>query len=180
MHPIRFGKLFFMLLVMMSLVMTLSISACGDSDSNGGGNESAAQKDNGESQKSAVSDGCEIVTESDATALFGRPAVKGEGSMAVPGMLAECIWEWDTELAGGILQFRIWDGTMYYSAPPDSTPFDIGEQGYIRAPQALGADIMWIQDEKTIDLSYFNTGFGAPPVNAEQVKHLARKVSDKL
>ena len=158
--------------------MIFLVAACGGEEETG-----VVEEPGGGAGAAAEIDACGIVTQSDASALFGRAAVKDEGSAVLdPGMIGECLWGWDTETSAGLLQFRVWNSPQYYSAPADSQPFDIGEQAYIRVHEIAGVDIEWVQDGKTIDLSYFTTGPDAPPADAktEEVKNLARKVAAEL
>lgn len=141
-------------------------------------NASAASEDT-----SGKIDACALITQDDATALFGMPAVRDQGTPVVdPNMMGECLWTWDSESSNQLLQIRIWNGTQYYSAPDDSQPVDFAETGYIRTHPIGGVDIDWTQDGKTVSVSYSTIGPDVPKAEtrAEEVKQVAQKLQAAL
>jgi hypothetical protein len=158
------------------LLATGLLAACGGGEpapaGAGGGGEKAAA--------SQAAGACELVSESDASALFGQPASLDSGPGAVT-MIDQCLWTWDTDTSSQLLQFHIWDPRAY-SPPEDSTPLDLGEGGYIRSHPVAGVDIGWIQGGRMISLAYSTVGPDAPaaPSRAEQLTALARQVADRL
>jgi hypothetical protein len=174
------------LLIVLMLLIATAMTACGEetkTESSPSADKPASSEGSGGSGSSAEADACKIVTQEDATKLFGKPAVAEEGSPVFDTkMVGECLWTWDTETGNQLLQFRIWDGEMYYSDSPNSQPIDIGEKGNIVMNEFLGVDITWLQDGKTYTLSYSTTGSGVPEAtdNAEEVKILAKKVEGQV
>ncbi len=130
-------------------------------------------------------DGCAVVTQDDATALFGKPAVRQEGQgFRPPMMLAECMWTWDTETANQLLQFRVWDTEQGYSRPEDeyTQTFAIGDRGHVRVHPLAGVDVEWTQGNRTIGLSYSKVGAEVPEAatKTDAVKALALSAAAKL
>jgi len=169
--------------VFLAIGLVMMATACpGPSPSpTGGGQASPAQSAPAESP--AAQKACDIVTQQDATALFGQTASPQEGQLVVdPNLIGECLWTWDTATSNQLLQFRIWNGPQYYGAPSDSQPLDIGEKGYIRVHPLAGVDIEWVQNGKTISLSYSTIGSDIPnaTTKVEELKTLARKVEKQL
>lgn len=164
-----------------TLLLVLVVSACGGSSTgdNGGGAQAAGQ--NG---SSGQIDACSVVTQQDATQLFGKPASPQQGQLNVdPNMLGECLWTWDTETSNQLLQFRIWNGSQYYGNPPaNSQPLDIGDKGYIQLNEFAGVSIEWVQGDKTITLDYSTIGSDVPKATtkADAVKNLAQNVSKQM
>lgn len=149
-------------------------TACGGDESGGGGGGGNPKK----------IDACAIVTQADASQLFGVPATPGKPSGAVdPALIGECIWEWqDSQANSHLLQFYVWEGEDYYEPSAASTPFAIGEKGVIDVSGGLiGVDIHWLQTGKVADLSYFTVG-NVPDelTKVDEVKALALAASAKL
>jgi len=174
------------IVVFLSLVVFAALLAfaagCGDNGTTAATQASAEKS--GDSDNGGSIDACDMVTQQDATKLFGQPAVKEKSDTLVldANMLGECLWSYDAELGSQLIQFRIWNGEQYYGPTPNSQPFDIGDKGTITVSEFAGVDIEWVQDGKTVTLSYFTTGSGVPDATtkAEEVKALARQASDKL
>jgi hypothetical protein len=125
-------------------------------------------------------DACSIVTEADATAMFGNPAAKETGTtVADPHMLGECLWGFDDGSVSHLMEFRAWDSDAYYDAPADSQAFAIGDGGYTRTNPIAGVDIGWLQGGWTVSLSYGTAGATAPDPTAklDDMKALAQKTS---
>jgi len=160
--------------------------ACGGS---GGGEERASapgstSTPDGGTASSSV-DACALVSQADATALFGQPATRQEGSkIAVPIMIGECIWIWDAEAANQLLQFRVWSTEQAYSRPSDefTQDFPLGDRGHVHAHAQGGVSIEWVQGGKMIGLSYskFGSSVPSPLTKTDAMKELARKVAAKL
>ncbi len=155
-------------------IASLALAGCGD-DSSGGGS--------GGSGGNGSIDACSIVTQQDATTLFGVEATLSTEPVPQQGLLGHCLWEWENADADShLLQFYIWDGEGYYSEPADSQPFAIGEKGYVRVHDVAGVDIQWLQNGLAPMLSYFTYGSSVPKASskAEEVKALAKKASAAL
>lgn len=178
------------ILVAASLGILLPLLAgCGSDSGTQGANNSvssaASERTVAESGGTSTGsiDACTIVTQADATKLFGNPASKDEGAQVLdPSMLGECLWSYDTETSSQLLQFRIWGSDQYYGPPSDAQPLAIGDQGSIRINSFAGVDIEWIQDGKTINLSFSTVGTGVPDATtkAEDLKAMAKEISGKL
>jgi hypothetical protein len=158
---------------------SLALAGCGGDGGDGGGV--------GGGGGSGGIDGCAIVTQEDATALFGLEATLDPAGKT-SGMAGHCKWE--AENADGdshSLTFSVWESEGYYSLPAtaDTQPYAIGETGHIRSAEVYGVSIMWIQNGLVPDLYYFTLGpSGASTPEAstkvEQMKTLAQKVSTAL
>jgi hypothetical protein len=129
-------------------------------------------------------DACAIVTAEDATQLFTEPASPSDGTVVTdPNFAGECLWEWtNADNDSRLLQFQVWNGTQYYSAPTDSEPYDIGEEGYLRVHPVGGVDISWVQNGQTIGIFYSTVGTSIPnaTTQVDDVKALAQKTSGLL
>lgn len=149
-------------------------TGCGGDDGGGGGGGGAASID-----------ACAIVTQADATALFGAEAgtfTSSGPATPIPGMRGECLWDYDyPDYSSQLLQFRVWD-KEYYSEPTGAEAFSIGEQGYVAKGPFESVDVGWVQGEIAGDLSYSTTGPSAPDASLkkEQVKALATAAAGKL
>ncbi|MDO8736261.1 MAG: hypothetical protein Q7K29_04170 [Thermoleophilia bacterium] len=181
------------LLSIVALLMTamFAISCGGDTKTGstaaekpaGTGDGSSGSDSSGGSGSAAAADACKVVTQADATKLFGMPAVAQEGTSVLdPKMASECLWTWDTDTDNQLLQLQIWNGAQYYSDAPNSQPLDLGEKGNIVMSDVLGVDITWLQDGKTYTLSYSTVGSAVPDptVKVEDVKSLAKKVEGQV
>jgi hypothetical protein len=157
---------------------SLALTGCGD-DGNGGGGT-------GGGGGSGSIDACAIVTQEDATALFGLEAQPDPASL-IPGMAGHCKWEAESASGGQYLSFSVWNGEGYYSMPTttDTQPYAIGDKGHIKSADAYGVSIMWIQNGLVPDLYHFTLGpsGGSTPeatTKVEQLKTLAQKASAAL
>jgi hypothetical protein len=158
-----------------SLLLSVIGAGCGSEDSKTSGG-AVSQK----------IDGCAIVTQQDATALFGQNAVP-ESPESSPRILGQCHWTWDTETENQLLQFYIWESPQGYSTPSDAQPFTIGEKGNIRVvPGGPGQgliDVIWVQAGNTIVLDYSAIGSSNTPIGqakVDAVKALALATSGRL
>ncbi|MBK7579096.1 MAG: hypothetical protein IPI67_02725 [Myxococcales bacterium] len=128
-------------------------------------------------------DACAIVTESDATALFGQTASKDTGAQIVdPALRGECLWSYqNANNDSHLLQFRVWQGQKYYVPGTNAEPFDIGDEGAVDMGALIGVDVQWLQGESAASLSYSTVGNvpGATTKLAE-VKALALATAAKL
>ncbi len=171
------------LVALVAITAMVLYAGCGSEGEGGSGaveTSAAAVADEGGTLIAA----CNIVTEADATALFGKQAVKDEGvPVTDPNMIGECLWTWDTETSNQLLQFRIWDGEQYFGQEPSgSQSLDLGDKAYVNVGSISGVDITWVQDGKTIRLSYSSIGDNVPDpaTRVEEMKQLAGKVSGQL
>lgn len=161
--------------------------SCGDDDEGASGGDGGLAGGGGGASSATKLDACRIVTEQDASALFGDPATRDEGPAVVdPALLGRCLWTYEVEDEVGsttsqLLQLYVWDGAAH-SVPPGSEPLDVGEDGYVDASEAIGVDIGWVQDDRAILLSYFSIGDDMPAnlSRVEPMKTLAQEVSDRL
>lgn len=166
-------------------VLTAVMAACGGS---GGGSERATPPTSTGTSGAASStsvDACAIVTQADATALFGQPAVRQDGpKITVPIMSGECIWTWDAEAANQLLQFRIWNTERAYGGSEGELkqPLGLGDRGFVRAHPQGGVDIEWVQGGRMIGLSYSKVGSAVPnpSTKVEAMKELARRIAGQL
>ena len=165
-----------------ALVATVSlalVTGCGDDSSGGGSGGNAGSSGSG---GGSGIDACAVVTQQDATALFGETATQGDGKSGHPASIGECEWEWENADAHShLLQFYVWDGAEYYTEPPDFQPLAVGEKGYIRVVSS-SIDMGWVQDGKTIGLNYSTFGSSVTPASTKEteMKALAQKASSAL
>ncbi len=161
------------------------VAACGGSGSSGESSTPASTSTPRSAASGTNLDACALVTQADASVLFGQPATRQEGSeIAVPIMLGECLWTWDAPTANQLLQFRVWSTEQAYSRPSDEfvQDFRLGDRGHVHAHPQGGVSIEWIQGGKMIGLSYSKVGSAVPSplTKTEAMKELARKVAGKL
>ena len=172
-------------IVCMSAVLCL---ACSKEGSQAGGDKSRAPDTPNSAAglaKPGTSDPCALLTQTDATALFGKPAATYKGGAKTPdSKLNACGWDYDyPDNSSHLLQLVVYDSDIAYSQDPASTPFAIGDKGNVTVSNLSGVDVMWVQKGKTYSLSYFTTGPSAVPddtTKAEQVKALAKTIAARL
>jgi hypothetical protein len=158
-----------------SALASLFLAGCGGDDSKG---SSGAVSQN--------VDACTIVTQQDATTLFGQMASSEPPDVTGGRILGQCHWTWDTASENQLLQFYVWDGPEAYSTPSDSEPFAIGEKGNVRVVPGGGQgliDVTWVQTARTVVLSYSAIGSSYVPIpqaKVDAVKALAQAASGKL
>jgi hypothetical protein len=163
------------------MVLMLAVAACGEEDVDADQVVEVATEQM-ESGGDEI-DACAIVTQDIATELFGDQAIQDEGTPVLdPNLMGECIWTWDTDLSNQLLQFRVWNGEVYYSETDGAEAIDLGDKGQIRVDDLGGIDITWVQDGNTVELSYFNIGPDVPEMQSkvQEMKDLAQQVSDDL
>ncbi len=153
----------------------------------GGGGAGADGGSGGGSQGKSF-DACAIVTQADATALFGQTAKRDSDQLIVdPALLGQCSWTYEEQDSIGStysqnLHFRLWDGTGYNSAPSGADPLAVGQDGYVKVSEMSGIDIGWLQGGRSVVLTYFSIG-ATMPTNAsmvEPMKMFAMEVSSRL
>ncbi len=168
MSPIRVISILVALLVFL-------LSGCGEKES-----APAAAPSDASVPAASLPDACSLVSEQDASALFGQSAQADSGPTGA-AMVSQCLWSWDSDTSGQLLQFQVWD-PMAYSEPEDSAPIDLGEGGYIRKHPMAGVDVVWRQRGFMISLSFSTVGPDAPDATdrADAVLELARRVSGRL
>ena len=172
-------------LIRVVLLAALALPACGGGAPDQEASASTANVSSGPAEPGAV-DACRLVTEDEASSLFGKPASRGKGTLVVdPAMIGECLWEYDTPTANQLLQVRVWSSARYYSAPRDewTTPFDLGEKGYLRVHPGAGVDAVWVQGGRSVEVSYSTVGSAGDPQavdRVEAVKALARRAAGRL
>jgi len=166
-HGVLFARLGF------TVSLSLLLAACGGAQNEGAGGGGTPKID-----------ACTIVTQDDASSLFGVPATQDTG-VPVPdaNMISECLWGWqNADNDSRLLQFRVWDGLQYYSVPTDSQPLAIGDQGFVRTHPVAGVDVGWTQKSLSVQLAYSTVGASVPEATTqvEAVKALAQKAAAAL
>lgn len=156
-----------------SIYLFMAVSAACGGDDDGGA-------------QSAEIDACAIVTQEDATGLFGQPASPDEGALVTdPALLGECLWTWEAaDASSDLLAIYVWDDQngLYYTEAEGAEPFDIGEEGYILVDDTTGIDIGWKQDAKAIYLDFFTIGPMVPAATTrvDAVKAIAQQAEARL
>jgi hypothetical protein len=127
----------------------------GNSNGTGGGGGSTPQ----------TIDACAIVTQAEATTLFGQDAAKEEPTAVLDeNLLGQCSWTWDTATDNQLLQLFIWTDTTPAVGRRD---YDIGDEGYVRL------EVGWASGIKAV-ISRIPVGSAVPDeTSAEAVKTLA-------
>jgi hypothetical protein len=147
-------------------------AACGGGDDDGGG--------------STELDACAIVTQADASAMFGQTATTQEGAEVTdPALLGQCIWTYQAaDASNEMLAIYIWDNSngLYYNAADGSDPYQLGDEAYILVDDTSGVDIGWRQDDLAVYLEFFSIGPMVPTAadKAAEVEALAAQVSTRL
>lgn len=161
--------------------LTLLGIACGGSPGPDA-EEATAERTGGETMEAAgaLPEACGLVTQADASDLFGHSAVADDGPSA-PTMIDQCLWTWDTETSNQLLQFHIWKD-FPLDQPADAQTLGLGDGGYIRVHPMAGVDITWRQGGRVFSIAYSTIGPDAPkaPEREEQVRSLAERVSKTL
>jgi hypothetical protein len=161
----------------LGLCLLCAAGACGGDDTAAGGSGGGSDGPQGV-------DACALVTQSDATALFGQPAVEDQEDAIIVDaqLLGECLWTWDTDTSNQLLQLYVWGSREYHSTPDASEPLAVGEDGNIVVSDVLGIDVEWLHGDWSLVLSYSNVGPDVPDVSSrvEPMKMLAATVDDRL
>lgn len=171
--------------VCLSTVLCLACSKAGSEAGSDKSSTPNTPNSAAESARPGRSDPCALLTQADATALFGRPATTyTEGARTPDSKLNACGWDYDyPDNSSHLLQLVVYDSDIAYSQDPASTPFAIGDKGNVRVSDLSGVDVMWVQKGKTYLLSYSTVGPSAVPddtARAEQVKALAKTIAARL
>jgi hypothetical protein len=169
----------------MSAVLCL---ACSKAGSEAGGDKSSvpdAPNSAAAPAKPGKSDPCALLTQTDATALIGKPAATYQDGAKTPdSRLNACGWHYVyPDNSSHLLQLVVYDSDIAYSQVPESKPFAIGDKGNVVASNLSGVEVMWVQKGKTLSLSYFTVGPLAVPdhtAKAEEVKALAKTIAARL
>jgi hypothetical protein len=162
--------------------------ACSKAGSEAGGDKSSVPDTTNSAAgpaKPGKSDPCALLTQTDATALFGKPAATYKDGATTPdSRLNACGWDYAyPDNSSHLLQLVVYDSDIAYSQVPDSKPFAIGDKGNVVASALSGVEVMWVQKGKTLSLSYFTVGPLAVPnhtTKAEEVKALAKTIAARL
>lgn len=163
----------------LALGMILSLAACGEEEVDVDRIVEEATDEVAESETEI--DGCELLTQEDATGLFGEEATRGDADSL--GVYGECDWIWESGEDLQKVQMTIFEGEEYYNKTPGYEDLDIGDEGYMNVSEgAQVIDIGWRQDGKTVVLNYINVGDGMPEVTAlaDDMEVLAKKISGGL
>ncbi|WP_147275151.1 hypothetical protein [Thioalbus denitrificans] len=155
--------------------LMLALAGCVDDSDSGKGATAGSAPDR--------IDLCTIVTQADASALFGNPARPQAGTPVLDqNMLGECLWTWDSGSSNQLLQARVWSGARYYRAPADARSLGFVDRGFIQVHPLGGVDVEWVQTGRTVSLSYSSVGPDVPGAanRTEAVEALARKLKDRL
>jgi hypothetical protein len=158
------------------LVCALLLVACGGEDGGEGKGNLTGGGD---------LDACELLTEADATALFGEPAEPDEGTLITdPAFIGDCLWTWEPADALGSqnVSLTLWEGEEYYAPHPDAEPFEIGDEGSLHETEATGIQIDWVQDGVGVQFGYFSVGDGVPDnlSKSADVQALALEISERM
>jgi hypothetical protein len=167
-----------------AFLLLLGLAACG------GGKTPHA--DASAANAGGAVDACALLTQADASGLFGEPATSKPTSDLVPNQLGKCSWQWKnpdakvSEIKG--VQLIVWNGPQYYSPPDGADSLQIGDHGYILAHgQFKSMNIGWVQNGKTYSLvyehDYIEISTGATnhaPDSVDKLESLARTISGRV
>ena len=175
-----------------SAVALVALVGCGghdakapasEDDSSAAG-ENAASASATATESSASIDACQLLTEADATALFGQPASSQEPEMApLPDQIGVCQWGWvgaeQTQQAS--LKIMTSPGDHYY-AIDSAQPLQLGDKSQLVIDETtLSMDIDWVQGDEFFDLHYTASPYQAFETSkAAPLESLAREISGRL
>ena len=156
----------------------------------GGGN--TPQANASAADAAASTNQCTLLTEADASALFGEPATAEPTDDLIGNQVSKCVWHWTnpdstvSEQKG--LQLTVWNGAQYYNPPDDAEPLQIGDRGYIQAHgQFKSVHIAWVQNGRTYSLvydhQYIDISSGATnttPDSIDKIKKLAETIAGRV
>ncbi|HLF40601.1 MAG TPA: hypothetical protein VI854_03895 [Acidimicrobiia bacterium] len=186
-------------------VLVLTAAACSGGDDDGGGGSGLGadrQEDDGggddggddeDSASDAERDGCEIVTADDAEEILQEPVTRFDEGTETPLVVAECVWQVDTEFSSKMLQFQVYDGKMFYGEDQFKEGGDInivtveglGDRAFFYGDpatslQVLDGDTMVALSASWFDLSNPETPLLEETTVQDQLKALAREVLSRL
>jgi hypothetical protein len=137
--------------VVLFVVAMLAMGAC----SNGSSSKTSSSNPNASKKTDAA---CKLVTEDDATKLFGVAAEPGDNSS--PGTeTSVCIWTADdTENHSFILQVRVYDDIYHYGGdlfPQAEKLSGLGDKAFVSKGKSIaGTDVQFVKDGKTFAVNY--------------------------
>lgn len=140
------------------VVAALALGACssGSSDDASGSTPSSAGTQGNGTDGSDVA--CKLVTQADATKLFGVEAITAEN--ASPGNeISVCMWQAsDAENHGFLLQVRVYGDEFHYGGDTNLFPnaesiSGLGDKAFVNNGPA-GADVQFVKDGKTYSVNY--------------------------
>ncbi len=168
----------------------LALGAC-SSSGGGGENKAGARIDtkptlpapgNG-SQGSAKA--CSIVTEANATKLFGTKAAQAPDVTGGTGATSTCVWKAGDANNEHLLQVRVYPNTNYYDgakALGGSSVKGLGDKAIVRSAGTL-LTLTFVQDGQTVAMSYSITGSDAqkkPESQTKTVESIGKQAAARL
>jgi len=168
------------------IVLSMSLSmwaACGKGetgDKAGAGAATGAAPTLASTTGATQRDACALVTQEDASTIFGMPAKKQTNpGTPDPAYLGGCDWTYQApDNSNQLLQIDVWGKDSYYTEEEGAKPFAIGDKGYIAVSDLRGVDMAWVQKGQVVVLSLFSVGPSVPKATTkvEEMKALAKKV----
>ena len=162
------------------IVAAIAIGACGggsSKDASSNSNSNSNSSSNGGGKKTDSSAACKVVTQADATKLFGVEAKEGDN--ASPGNESSvCIWQADDDADHGyLLQVRVYDDVFHYGEDfmdGAEKVAGLGDKAFVSAKDTIaGTDVQFVKDGKTFAVNY-----GITNVMAKVKKSAADQADD--
>jgi len=144
---------------------TIALVACSSGGSKSAGRRVSAQP---ASSGKGGAQACSIVSQADASTLFGHPAGEIPDASGGIGASSTCIWKSDTDAGSTtknvsyLLQVRVFPDTIHYSDQIAQTATkldDVGDKAYV---QSLGVieTVTLVHKGQTVTIAYSINGFG--------------------
>jgi hypothetical protein len=141
----------------------LAIAACGggsskDASPNSNSNSNSNASTNAGGKRTDSTTACKVVTQADASKLFGVEAKEGDN--ASPGNESSvCVWEADDDADHGyLLQVRVYDDVFHYGEDFMDGAVKVaglGDKAFVSAKDTIaGTDVQFVKDGKTFAVNY--------------------------
>jgi hypothetical protein len=155
------------------VVATLALAACGGSSKQSAAGKSpsgttAPASNSGGSSNAAA---CSLVTQADATKLFGHPAQQSQSDNP-SSAASSCIWKADTNPdpnaindIGYLLQVRVYNGEQYYGEKYTTKPTHlngIGDQAFTNVQGPI-LQVEFTKHGQTVTMAYSIEAIEANP-----------------
>jgi len=179
------------------LAILVTAAACGGSSNKASNSASAGGTNRGNSKSTSGSSSasvaaCKLVTQSDATALFGHPAAQTTDASAGNGLdQSSCIWKADTApgTANGqdyLLQIRTYNQSAFFSPnaiPGSQSVSGVGDAAYTYGEGDLYT-IVFKKGGEVVHIAYsihdFTNGGMNAKSQAAQLKSVAQAAAGRL
>lgn len=132
-------------------------------------------------------DACAIITQADASKIFGKEAEFESSSPLVNDVVGSCTWAppYQEGVYSQTLGLTFWRGAIHMGTGSGAEPLAIGDKGYVKTDNSGTISIViikWLSGEIVADLQYATFGPSAPEASTkkEQLKSLAVEVAPRV